>query len=406
MIKQFEQARRPFHILCKPIGPLCNLDCEYCFYLKKVDLFPESKGRDFRMTDETLEAFTRQYIESQPEGTPELNFAFQGGEPTLMCLKFFQRAVELQKKYARPGLNVTNCLQTNGTLLDDDWGKFLNENNFLVGISIDGPQEMHDKFRFDKKRRPSFQKVMQGLEVLQRNKVEFNTLTVVQSDNGDHPHEIYNFLKASGSQFFQFIPIVEKNESDVSFRSVGAEQFGKFLCGIFDEWTKQNDVGKIFVRDFDAVLGALYGGHPGLCVYAETCGDAVAIEHNGNLYSCDHFVNEKDFLGNVNSKYIADMLESPQQRKFGCDKRDGLPSYCKRCQYIELCNGACPKDRIIDSPDGEPGLNFLCAGFKMFYDHAVPTFFKMVRCLYNNRPASEWKIIDQRPTRGSIPRRL
>jgi len=277
-----KRARTPFYILSKPSGPICNLDCEYCFYLKKQEMF---EGSNFRMSDETLENFVRQYIEVQPLGTPEVSFGWQGGEPTLMGVDFFRRAVELQKKYARKGMKISNGLQTNGTRLNDEWGIFLHENDFLVGISIDGPKRLHDKFRLDKKGNGSFDQVMAGLEVLKKHKVEFNTLTVVQKDNADHPEEIYQFLKSIGSNFFQFIPIVEYSESDVSYRSVEGEQWGIFLNTILDTWLREDDVGTIFVQTFDNTLAQVMGLIAGICVHSPTCGDSLALDHNGDLFS-------------------------------------------------------------------------------------------------------------------------
>ncbi|MBA7605995.1 MAG: anaerobic sulfatase maturase [Calditrichaeota bacterium] len=397
-----QPASNPFHVLAKPIGPICNLDCEHCFYLVKEQLYPDTKS--FRMSEETLEHFIQQYIEGQPEHTPEVNFAWQGGEPTLLGVEFFQRAVELQEKYKRPGLRVSNSLQTNGVLLDDHWGAFLHEHNFLVGISIDGPEKLHDRYRRDRKGRGSFKSVMAGLEALKKHEVEFNTMTVVQNDNGDHPEAVYDFLKASGSRFFQFIPIVEsEGGGKVSYRSVGPEQYGRFLNRVFDHWLDQEDVGTVFVRDFDMLLGLVMGQPSSVCVHAETCGLAAAIEHNGDLYSCDHFVNPQDLLGNVAlgvpasgspRQTLSEMIDGDQQTKFGRDKRDALPRCCRECQYLAYCYGGCPKDRIVNTPDGEPGLNYLCAGYKSFYSHTLPVFDKMAKCLRVQRPSSDYKNIE------------
>ena len=379
--------------MAKPIGPICNLDCEYCFYLKKEELFPGTKS--FRMTDEVLERFTRQYIAAQPAGTSEVNFAWQGGEPTLMGVIFFRRAIELQEQYRRPGLRITNSLQTNGVLLDDEWGTFLHDHNFLVGISLDGPEALHDRYRLDKQGRGTFQSVMAGLEVLRKNDVKFNTLTVIQNDNGDHPEVIYDFLKQVGSRFYQFIPIVEKeNDGQVSYRSVGAEQYGHFLNGIFDCWLEQKDEGQIFVRDFDMMLGLVMGEPSSVCVHAETCGRAVAIEHNGDLFSCDHFVNLEDQLGNVARETLSTMLDGSKQERFGNDKRESLPRYCRECEFLEYCYGACPKDRFSTTPDGESGLNVLCAGYKLFYGHTLPVWEKMAKCLRLKRPVSDYQAIE------------
>lgn len=388
-----QPSTKPFHVLAKPIGAICNLACEYCFYLEKEQLYPDT--RSFRMSAETLEHFTRQYIEGQPENAPEVNFAWQGGEPTLMGVKFFQRAVELQEQYKRPGLRISNSLQTNGILLDDEWGVFLHEHNFLVGISIDGPEELHDRYRRDRKGRGSFRRVMAGLEAIKKHEVEFNTLTVVQNDNGDHPEMVYDFLKEIGSRFFQFIPIVEpEGDGKVSYRSVGPEQYGRFLNRVFDRWLEQEDVGTIFVRDFDMLLGLVMGQPSSVCVNAETCGRAAAIEHNGDLYSCDHFVNKEDLLGNVARQSLSEMIDGTQQTKFGQDKRDALPRCCRECQFLAYCYGGCLKDRIINAPDGEPGLNYLCAGYKLFYSYTLPVFERMAKCLRVGRPASDYQDIE------------
>jgi len=383
-----KRARTPFHILSKPSGPICNLDCEYCFYLKKQEMF---EGSNFRMSDETLENFVRQYIEVQPLGTPEVSFGWQGGEPTLIGVDFFRRAVELQKKYARKGMNISNALQTNGTRLNDEWGIFLHENDFLVGISIDGPKRLHDKFRLDKKGNGSFDQVMAGLEVLKNHKVEFNTLTVVQKDNADHPEEIYQFLKSIGSNFFQFIPIVEYSESDVSYRSVEGEQWGIFLNTILDAWLREDDVGTVFVQAFDNTLAQVMGLIASICVHSPTCGDSVALEHNGDLFSCDHYVTPANKLGNIHEESIADMLNSEKQRCFGSDKQSLLPKQCQECEVLQYCRGACPIDRVATSVHGEAGLQYLCRGYYDFYRHAVPFFEKMAMCLRNRRPASDWR---------------
>jgi uncharacterized protein len=387
-------AHTPFHILAKPIGAICNLDCEYCFYLKKKDLFPESKS--FRMSDSVLEEFTRQYILSQPETAREIVFSWQGGEPTLMGVDFFRKAIDYQRKYERPGMAVKNTIQTNGTLLDDRWGEFLSGNKFLVGISIDGPEEMHDKFRPDVKGNGSFAEVMRGLDILKSHRVDFNTLTCVQSHNGDYPAEVYDFLKEIGSKFMQFIPIVEKDgETLVSYRSVRPEQYGRFLADVFDRWVEQNDVGNIFVQDFDVSLSLIMGLPSPICVHAETCGRAVAIEHNGDLFSCDHYVTREDQIGNVMTEQLRSMLDGLKQTKFGDDKKDLLPRYCRECEYLHVCNGGCPKDRLIDTPDGEPGLNYLCAGYKIFYSHSFPVFEKMAEAIRLGKTASYYKNLNK-----------
>ncbi|RKX35387.1 MAG: anaerobic sulfatase maturase [Verrucomicrobia bacterium] len=398
------RASRPFHIMTKPIGPLCNLDCEYCFYLEKEVLYPEKSN--FRMSDEVLENYVRTYIEAQPVN--EVNFAWQGGEPTLLGVKFFRKVVELQKKYGE-GRQISNAFQTNGTLLNDEWGEFLHESGFLVGISIDGPARLHDRYRVDKGGKPTFDKVMQGVGLLKKHKVEFNTLTVVNRANSRHPLEVYRFLKKIGSGFIQFIPLVERSVepgSDtgldlapppdpekknrhilVTSWSVRADDYGEFLVKIFDEWVRK-DVGKTFVQIFDVTLGNWTGMGGGLCVFSEKCGLGLALEHNGDLYSCDHYVYPKFKLGNIMNLGLGSMVDSDFQRKFGNDKSDTLPKYCRECEVRFACHGECPKHRFIRTPDGEPGLNYLCAAYKKFFKHVGPAMNTMGQLLQNKRPPS------------------
>ena len=409
--------------MAKPSGAVCNIDCKYCFYLEKEKLYPE-KGSDWRMSDEILELYVRQYIEAQD--VPAVNFAWQGGEPTLLGVDFYRRAVELQKQYA-DGKTITNAFQTNGILLDDEWGEFLASNEFLIGLSIDGPRELHDRYRVDKGQKATFDRVMAGLEMLKKHAVEFNTLTVLQNHNADHPLEVYRFLKEIGSGFMQFIPIVERlavtpsvggleliapefeGRAKVTRWSVGSAQYGKFLCKVFDEWVR-NDVGQYFVQIFDVSLGSWMGHDASLCIFAETCGNALIIEHNGDLYSCDHFVYPEHNLGNVRDLSIRDMVASPQQRKFGSDKRDTLPAFCRECDYRFACNGGCPKHRFEKTPQGEDGLNFLCKGYKLYFAHVAPYMEFMAGELGHRRPAAnvmEWvKRRDQtRDGKGKRPGR-
>ena len=397
-------AGRPFHILTKPVGPICNLDCKYCFYLEKEKLYPGET--EWRMSAAVLEKYVRDYIQSQP--VAEINFAWQGGEPTLLGVEFFRKAVALQKKIA-DGKTIFNAIQTNGTLLDDEWCEFLAAEKFLVGLSIDGPAELHDKYRVDKRQQPTFGKVMHGLELLKKHSVEFNTLTVISRANSPSPLEVYRFLKGIGSQYLQFIPLVERAapagmrtagydfaeppllERNAGLRpgvfqktsnqlagaetgvppvvtpwSVEAEQYGNFLCSIFDEWVR-HDVGTTFVQLFDTALGNWMGLGSSLCVFAEKCGAALAIEHNGDLYSCDHYVYPRYQLGNVMNQSLGAMLNSPAQIKFGNDKLDSLPKFCRDCEVRFACNGECPKHRFIQTPDGEDGLNYLCPAYKKFF---------------------------------------
>ena len=363
-----------YHVLAKPTGAICNLDCQYCFFLSKEQLYPGSR---FRMTDELLETYIRQLIESHR--TPEVTVAWQGGEPTLMGLDFYRRAIELERRYQKPGTTIRNTMQTNGTLLDDEWCTFFREQGFLIGLSLDGPPEMHDAFRKDKGGHPTFEKVMRGATLLQRHRVDFNILTTVNAANAGHPLEVYRFLRDEvGAEFIQFIPIVERINADgrtgsqegttVTDRSVTAEQWGRFLIAVFDEWVR-HDVGRVFVQMFDAALASWVGAPPAMCIFAETCGQALALEHNGDLYSCDHFVEPKYLLGNIQQRRMIDLVASDAQRQFGAAKRDSLPRYCRECSVRFACHGECPKNRFIVAPDGEPGLNYLCAGYKAFFTH-------------------------------------
>lgn len=385
-----KQSNQPFHVLAKPTGAVCNIDCEYCFYLEKERLYPH--GEEFMMAESVMEDHVRQYIEGQPPGTEEINFAWQGGEPTLRGLDFFRKVVELQEKYKRPGMTVTNAFQTNGILIDDKWASFFKEHDFLIGVSIDGPEHLHDRYRKDKGGRGTFKRVTRGLDNLKEHACEFNTLTVVQRSNSERPDEVYDFLKSIGSTFFQFIPIVEVEGSErVSGRSVLPEKWGTFLCSILDQWLKRKDIGKIFIQQFDMMVGLAMGYPSSLCVHSETCGRAVAIEHNGDLFSCDHFVNWEDHIGNVTQISEGEMMDGDKQHTFGLNKRDLLPTMCKECDYLRYCWGGCPAHRNTLTPAGEEGLNYLCAGYMAFYKHSIPYFKAMGEALRNRLPAAEFK---------------
>jgi uncharacterized protein len=368
--------------MLKPRGAICDLDCSYCYYLEKEALYP---GSDFRMSDSVLESFTRQYLRSQE--SPEIVFGWQGGEPTLMGLDFFRRAVELQGENRPPRTRVLNTLQTNGVRLTDEWCAFLAEHGFLVGISIDGPAELHDAYRVDKGGKPTHERVMRGLELLQKHGVEFNVLTTVHAANAEHPLEVYRFVRDQvGASFVQFIPVVERaGESEASERSVTGAQYGSFLCTVFDEWVR-SDVGRVFVQIFDVALAAWVGQRPGLCVFEETCGNALALEHNGDLYSCDHFVEPDHLLGNVEETALPALVGGEQQRAFGLAKKTTLPQYCLDCEVRFVCNGGCPKNRFIRTPDGEPGLNWLCEGYRAFFNHVGPAMTYMREALRQRRP--------------------
>jgi uncharacterized protein len=393
--------RLSFHLLAKPIGPICNLACKYCFYLEKEMLFPHEPGMAaWFMSESMLERYVRQYIASQPGRV--VNFSWQGGEPTLLGVDFFRKAVALQQKHAH-GKRIENGLQTNGLLLDDSWCDFLAQNRFLVGLSIDGPRELHDFYRLDKGGAPSFDKVMRSIGFLKKHGVDFNTLTVVQRNNSCRPLEVYRFLKEAGSGFMQFIPIVEriaeppgsdgmalvspdsKVPARVSEFSVEPLQYGKFLCSIFDEWVR-NDVGKIYVQLFDVSLAAWVGMEPALCVFQQTCGSAPVIEHNGDIYSCDHYVYPENRLGNLAALSLETLANSPQQIRFGQDKLERLPRCCSECAVRFACNGECPKHRFVEAPDGEERLNYFCPAYKLFFTHIDPCMKFMAEELRHERP--------------------
>ena len=382
------QPPRAFHVMVKPRGPICNLDCAYCYYLSKESLYP---GSDFRLSDEVLESFIRQYVESQH--VPELTIGWQGGEPMLMGLDFYRRAVALQHDFRRPGVRVVNTLQTNGTLIDDAWGQFFCDNDFLVGLSLDGPQSLHDAYRRDKGGVPTFDRVMRGLRVLQKHNVEYNLLTTVHAANVGYPLDVYRFFRDEvGARFVQFIPIVKRDNrtgfqegTEVSDHSVTGEQYGRFLTTIFDEWVRR-DVGRVFVQIFDMALAAWSAQRPGLCVFESTCGLALVLEHNGDLYACDHFVEPRYRLGNILRTPLVELVGSEQQRRFGQEKRDGLPQMCQECEVRFICNGGCPKNRLLHTPSGEPGLNYLCAGYKSFFTHIDRPMRMMVGELHARRP--------------------
>jgi uncharacterized protein len=402
--------------MTKPIGPICNLDCKYCFYLEKESLYPDT--RKWRMPDDVLETYIRDYIAQN--GAPEVAFAWQGGEPTLLGVDFFRQVVELQKQYS-DGRPIHNALQTNGTLLDDEWCAFFADNRFLIGLSIDGPAELHDLYRVDKKQQPTFPAVMRGLNLLKKHGADFNTLTVVNRANSQRALDVYRFLKQVGSSYIQFIPLVERlpyeqvvsltvksvltfaeppephaaSSLPVTDWSVEPRQYGQFLCSIFDEWVR-HDVGRVFVQIFDVALGQWLGTGSSLCVFAEKCGSALAMEHNGDLYSCDHYVYPRYKLGNILNQSIAELIESPQQQKFGSDKQDLLPEYCRKCPVKFACNGECPKHRFLTTPDGEPGLNYLCQGYKRFFTHIDPYMKTMANLLRNRRaPATIMQMLAQ-----------
>ena len=402
--------RSPFHVMVKPTGAVCNLDCEYCFFLSKEMLYPGSR---FRMAAEVQETYVRQLLEAHV-GQPEVVMAWQGGEPTMMGLDFFRRTVELQTAYRRPGQRILNTLQTNGTLLDDEWGAFLKEHDFLVGISIDGPPAMHDAYRVDKGGKPTSARVLRGLDVLREHDVDWNVLTTVHAVNGDHGAEVYRYLRDDlGARFVQLIPIVERATAEtlpiadvgwgagvhgrplyvqdgslVTHRSVRPEQYGRFLVEVFEEWVRR-DIGEVYVQAFDSALASWYGEGGGVCVHAETCGEQLALEHNGDLYSCDHFVEPGYLLGNIGDRTMLELVDLPQQRAFGRAKRDTLTRACRECDVRFACNGGCPKDRFGTSTYDEPGQHYLCAAYLEFFRHVRGPMEAMVQLLREDRAPSE-----------------
>ena len=386
----------PLYLLAKPAGSRCNLACKYCYYLEKSLLFEKHSPQV--MDDALLEKFIHDYIGAQT--TQEVLFTWHGGEPLMRPLQFYKKAVALQRKYAA-GRRIDNCLQTNGTLLTEEWCRFFKEQGWLVGVSVDGTQEMHDAYRKAKGGGPSHHKVMQGIRLLQKHGVEWNALAVVNDFNAEHPKEFYRFFKEIGCRFIQFTPIVERLLPHADGRqlaaveeevtggmmpfSVSPEQWGDFLIGIFDEWVKE-DVGEYFVQLFDATLANWMGVQPGICTLARTCGHAGAIEWNGDVFACDHFVFPQYRLGNLREKSLVEMMYSPQQREFGRAKQTALPRQCRECRWLFACNGECPKNRFARTADGEKGLNFLCSGYRRFFEHVAPYMDWMKRELMANRP--------------------
>ena len=400
----------PYHLLVKPAGAACNLGCQYCFFLSKENLYPE--GDSPLMSEKTLEGYLRQLFDSSPGQQVEV--AWQGGEPTLRGIDFFRRSVELARRFRKPHQRVLHTLQTNGTLIDDEWAAFLKENNYLVGLSIDGPRDMHDAYRVDKKGQGSFDDVVQAWECLRRHNVNVNILCTIHAANADYPLEVYRFFRDElGAKYIQLIPIVERATPEtlavanrgwggrkgvdrplykqeghlVTTRSVKPEQFGKFLIEIFDEWVMR-DVGKVYVTTFDVALGSWLGQH-NACIVSPTCGKSLVLEHGGDVYSCDHFVEPNYYLGNVNETTLEALVHSEKQRRFGQAKYDTLPRYCRECSVLFACYGECPRNRFISTPGGEKGLNYLCAGYKSFFTHIDKPMRRMTDLLKNGRYADE-----------------
>lgn len=389
---------KPLYVMLKPAGAHCNLACKYCYYLEKNKLYPTAQRH--LMSDEMLEQFTREYIEAQTMS--QVLFTWHGGEPLLRSIDFYRKALSLQQKYAG-GRRIDNVIQTNGTLLTDEWCEFFAQNHWLVGISIDGPQPYHDHYRLTAAGKPSWQKVMQGIKLLKKHGVEWNAMAVVNAYNVNHPLEFYRFFKENGCQFLQFTPIVErltrhedgrtlasladKNEIPLSEASVAPEQWGYFLCAIFDEWVRK-DVGKIFVEIFDCTLANWMGISPGICAYSKECGHAGVMEHNGDVYSCDHFVFPEYKLGNIRDHSLIDMLYGEQQQEFSRLKHSSLPRQCKECDMEFACHGECPKNRFMKDKYGDSGLNYLCPGYYHYYQHVAPYMDYMKQELMAQRPPS------------------
>lgn len=387
---------RPLYVMLKPVGASCNLRCKYCYYLEKANLYKHTPTRV--LSEEMLEQFTKEYIEAQTMS--QVLFTWHGGETLMRPLSFFRKAVELQKKYAG-GRRIDNTIQTNGTLLTDEWCEFLHENNWLVGVSIDGPQEFHDEYRRTATGAPSWVKVMRGIQLLNKHNVEWNAMAVVNDFNADYPLDFYHFFKDNGCKYLQITPIVERivnhedgrhlatltdsDEAPLADFSVTPEQWGSFLCTIFDEWVR-HDVGQTYVELFDCILANWVGETPGICVYAKECGHAGVMEFNGDVYSCDHFVFPEYRLGNIREKSIAEMLYGKQQQQFSKLKSQSLPKECCECKWLFACNGECPKNRFIKDCYGNPGKNYLCQGYRMFFEHVAPYMDFMKNEYLNQRP--------------------
>lgn len=393
----------PLYVMLKPVGAICNLACDYCYYLEKLNLYKENPKHI--MSESLLGKFVEEYINSQTMN--QVLFTWHGGEPLMRPLSFYKKALGFQKQYAK-GRIIDNCIQTNGTMLTDEWCEFFHENNWLVGVSIDGPQEFHDEFRRNKQGLPSFQNVMKGINLLKKHNVEWNAMAVVNDFNADYPLEFYHFFKELGCHYIQFTPIVERinphtdgrhlaslseeGEGELADFSITPKQWGKFLCTIFDEWVRQ-DVGNFYIQIFDSTLANWVGEQPGVCTMAKNCGHAAVMEFNGDVYSCDHFVFPEYKLGNIYDNSLIEMLYSEKQLAFGYSKSLSLPNKCKECEFLFACNGGCPKDRFASTRNGEKGLNYLCNGYHQFFQHVAPYMDFMKHELLNKRPPAnvmEW----------------
>jgi len=400
-----QAAPQGLHVVAKPIGPACNLDCEYCFYLEKQALFPA--GEQSRMTDRVLSAFIAGYISSQP--TPVVEFVWQGGEPTLLGVDFFKRVVALQKPFGK-SKTITNSLQTNGTLLNDEWCRFLKRHNFMVGVSLDGPKEIHSRYRKDRRGRGTFDQVMRGLKLLQKHKVEYNVLACVARETAARPLEVYRFFRDAGVEFIQFTPVVEcmpdaqsakqglrlaapaaleclEKQTEVTPWSVIPEEYGDFLIAVFEEWVR-HDVGKVFVMNFEWALNAWIGNPSPVCVHAKQCGRSIVIEHNGDVYACDHCVYPQYRLGNILTDALSSLVEKSLRSGFGVTKETSLPRWCRECEVLAACQGGCPKHRFATTFDDQPGLHYLCDGYKKFFLHIRKYLHVMTQLLEHGQPVS------------------
>jgi uncharacterized protein len=374
------KASNQFQVFAKPIGSICNLNCSYCYYLKKRYLYPN--GELFRMSDEVLEEYIIQHIDASPETV--IRFSWHGGEPTLVGLTYFRKIVKFQRRHQPPNRLIANGIQTNGTLLNENWCRFFAAENFTVGLSLDGPKEMHDHYRVTNDQKPTFNQTMRGYKLLQKHRIYTNVLCVVSAYNVQFPLKVYRFFKQINAKYINFLPLVEPQlnaEGGVSLNSVPAEAWGKFLCTIFDEW-RDNDIGEVKVQIFEEAIRTAFNQEHSLCIFRPTCGDIPVVEHNGDFYSCDHFVNIENRIGNIKKTPLVELLESQTQRAFGNAKLNTLPRYCLECEVRVMCNGECPKNRFITTPNGELGLNYLCSGYKRFFTHCKP---------FVSEVATEWR---------------
>jgi uncharacterized protein len=374
-------ATREFQVLAKPIGAVCNLDCRYCYYLEKKDLYPQAAS--FRMADDLLESYIAQHIAACPKET--VLFSWHGGEPTVLGIDYLRRIVELQRKHRPPGREVINGIQTNGTLIDEAWCRFLAHERFYVGLSIDGPRELHDRYRVTKSQKATHKQVMQAYRLLRRHRVSTDVLCVVHQHNVRHPAAVYRFFRDLGVEYLQFLPLVQRRGDGVSAETVAPEAYGTFLCTVFNEWVR-NDIERMGIQNFEEASRPFLGIPHALCILRETCGDIVVLEHNGDVYECDHFVTGEHRLGNLRETPLLTLLESSRLRAFGDRKRDALPRYCLECEVLYQCHGGCPKDRLARAPDGEVGLNHLCAGFKRFFNHCGPYLQRMAQARRSGTP--------------------